>query len=64
MKRNPEICPYCCHVILDDDQEYCDYCGMDIEEEVPGEKASGSCFGSIGTFILVILLFIYLVAKK
>ena len=65
-KRNPEICPYCGHVILDDDQEYCDCCGMDIEkEEVPDKRASDSCLGGIGTVLLFIfLMIIYLVAKK
>lgn len=64
-KRNPEICPYCGHVILDDDQEYCDYCGMDIEKvEVPDKKASGSCLGSVGSVLLVFLLIIYILLKK
>lgn len=50
VKKTPDICPYCGHVILDDDQEYCDYCGMDIEkEEVPDKKASRTCLGIIGT---------------
>ena len=66
MKKNPEFCPYCGHVILDDNQEYCDYCGSDIEkEEVPGNrKASGSCLGSIGTLLFIILIIVLLVMKK
>lgn len=64
-KKNPEICPNCGHVILDDDQEYCDYCGMEIEkEEVPGKKQSGSCLGSLCTLALVVFLIIWLVSKK
>lgn len=66
MKKNPEICPYCGHVILDDDQEYCDYCGSEIEkEEVPDHSnSSGSCLGSIGVIIFIFLLIIVLIAKK
>lgn len=65
-KKNPEICPYCGHVILDNDQEYCDWCGMDIEKEETHDKqaASGSCLGSIGTLLLLILIIILLVMKK
>ena len=60
-----ETCPYCGHIILDDDKEYCDYCGMDIEkEEVPDRKASGSCLGSIGTILLIVLVIILLVTRK
>ena len=63
--RNPEICPYCGHVILDDNQEYCDYCGMDLEkEDVSEKKASGSCLGGIGTILFVIMLIILLFVKK
>lgn len=64
-RRNPEICPYCGHVILDDDQDYCDYCGTDIEKEnLPDRASSGSCLGSIGTVLFIILLIIFLVSKK
>ena len=65
MKRNPDICPYCGHVILDDDQEYCDYCGMDIEkEEISSKESSGSCLGSLGIVILIILLIVCFLAKN
>lgn len=65
-KKNLEICPYCGHVILNDDQEYCDFCGMEIEKEYvqDNEKPSGSYLGGIGTALFIILLIIYLVAKK
>lgn len=65
-KRNPDICPYCGHEILDDNQEYCDYCGLDIKkEEVPdNQKSSGSCLGSIGTVLFIIILIILLVTRK
>ena len=57
-KKIPEICPYCGHVILDDDQEYCDYCGSDIEkEEIPdNKKSAGSCLGVLMTVFFVFLL--------
>ena len=65
MKHNQGICPYCGHVFIDDNQEYCDYCGMDIEkDEVTNKKDSGSCLGSIGTVLFVILLIILLVSRK
>ena len=34
-KADTEICPYSGHVILDDDQEYCDWCGSEIKKMKP-----------------------------
>ncbi len=65
-KKNPEICPCCDHVIFDDDQEYCNWCGMNIEKEeiLDNKKSSGSCLGNIGTVLFIIILIILLVLKK
>lgn len=41
MKKNLELCPYCSHVILDDNQKFCDYCGYEVEKyKFPDRKAS------------------------
>ena len=65
MKRNPDICPYCGHVIVDDDQEYCDYCGMDIEkEEVEDNTKHGSCLGRLVFLMLIIIILAKILLKK
>lgn len=65
MKRNPDVCPYCGHVIVDDDQEYCDYCGMDIEkEEVPENTKHGACLGRLFLLMLIIIILAKILLKK
>lgn len=65
-RKNPDICPYCGTVILDEDQEYCDGCGMEIEKEDIPEKqpAFRSCLGSFCSLLILILAIILLLTER
>ena len=63
-KKNPDFWDVCGCPILDDDQEYCDNCGAEIEkEEVPDSKSS-SGLGFVYLILFIVLIVILFSTKS
>ena len=64
-KKNPLFCPYCGHMILDDKQKYCLFCGSRIKpKETRDKKAETNPPGCLGVILFFALLILLLIASK